>query len=255
MNAGRAEAAFWAAFLHNRNVDAATASDGAVAVAGGYAVFVADTLIDQTLGAGTTRPLREDDCEIVESFYAGRGSAATFELDAEVLGRDEDLLRGRGYVEEAARLTVLEGPVGNGAPRNGAGAIAVRTTTDRHAWADLIAGAFEASGDRRFRRTATTTAAAAAALVVAEVDGVDAGAAALGISRDTAILYSAAVLPAFRRRGVHAALLEARLELAAARGASHAMLKTVAGSDAERSALRHGFVRTTSRRRLRRELT
>ncbi|HEX3468236.1 MAG TPA: GNAT family N-acetyltransferase [Candidatus Elarobacter sp.] len=251
MNAGRAEAAFWAAFLHNRNVDASTASDGAVAVAGGYALFVAGSLIDHCLGAGTTRPLRDDDCEVVESFYRGRGTAAGFELDAEVLDRDAPLLRERGYTDEGTTFVVLEGPVGNGAVHNG---VATRTTTDRHAWIELIARAFGYGDDPLLRRTLQTTAAAAGALVVASVDGVDAGAAALGVSRDTAILYSAGVLPEFRRRGVHGALLAARIEQAAARGASHAVIKTEAGSDAERSALRHGFARTTLRRRLRREV-
>ena len=250
MNAGRAEAAFWAAFLHNRNVDAVTAGDGAVAVAGGYALFVGRTLIDHALGAGSTRPLRADDCEVVESFYGARGAAAGFELDADVLDRDQALFRSRGYADEGRILAVLEGPTAAAAAAPG---IAVRRTTDRRAWVELIARAFDDAPDETFRQTLQTNAAAAHVLVVASVDGGEAGGAALGIAGDTAILYSAAVLPAFRGRGVHAALLVARLGLASARGAANAVFKTAPDSPAERSALRHGFVRTALRRRVRRE--
>jgi ribosomal protein S18 acetylase RimI-like enzyme len=250
MNAGRAEAAFWAAFLHNRNVDAVTAGDGAVAIAGGYALFVGGTAIDHVLGAGSTRALRADDCEVVEGFYGARGAPAQFELDAEVLERDAALLRDRDYAGEGQELAVLEGPTTAGAPPAG---IAIRRTTDRRAWADLVARSFDGELGDALRPTLQANAAAAHVLVVASVDGTDAGAAALGIAGDSAILYSAGVLPAFRRRGVHEALVVARLGLASARGAGTAVLKTQPDSPAERNAIKHGFERTALRRRVRRE--
>jgi len=249
MNAGRAEAAFWAAFLHNRNVDAATAGDGAVAVAGGYALFVGSTLINRVVGAGSTRPLRADDCEVVEGFYGNRGAAARFELDADVLERDEALLRERGYADEGETLAILEAPTaGVTAP-----SITVRRTTDRRGWVELLARSFEDQPGDTIRRTLQMNAAAAHVLVVASLDGTEVGAAALGIAGDTAILYSAGVLPGFRRRGVHAALVGARLGLASARGAGNAVLKTVPDSHAERSALKQGFARTALRRRMLRD--
>jgi GNAT superfamily N-acetyltransferase len=250
MNAGRAEAAFWAAFLHNRNVDAVTAGDGAVAVAGGYALFVGGTLIQRVVGAGSARALRPDDCQVVEEFYGARGAAAQFELDTDVLDRDQALFGGRGYADEGVSLAVLERSVTAG---DSIGGIAVRRTDDRRAWADLLARTCDDAPDQTMRQTLLANAAAAHALVVASIDGVEAGAAALGIAGDTAILFSAGVLPAFRRRGVHAALLLARLALAASRGAGKAVVKTTKDSPAEHSALKHGFVPSSVRRRLRRE--
>ncbi|HWT04515.1 MAG TPA: GNAT family N-acetyltransferase, partial [Xanthomonadales bacterium] len=97
------------------------------------------------------------------------------------------------------------------------------------------------------------TAAAAHVLVVASIDGDDAGAAALGISGNTALLCSAAVLPAFRRRGVHQALVAARLAIAHERGATAAALKAVADSPAELSAAKVGLARTGLRRRVLRD--
>ena len=248
-------AAFWAAFLRNRNVDAGSAGDGAIPVAGGYAIYVTATRFDFAMGAGTTRALRDDDLAVVEEFYAARARPARFELDEAVLARDGALLRDRGYAEEDRVLAVLERPVGAAPP---AGAISVRTTTNRRAWTELAVRAFDepAAGVADvavLRKTLQTAAAAAHVLVVATVDGDDAGTAALAISGETALLCSAAVLPAFRRRGVHQALLAARLAIAHERGATGAALKTVADSPVERSAAKLGFARTGLLRRIQRD--
>jgi GNAT superfamily N-acetyltransferase len=252
MNPDCAAARLWAAFLRNRNVDAGTAGDGAIPVAGGYALYVRGTRFDFALGAGTTRPLRDDDLAVVEEFYAARAHPACFQLDEAVLARDGALLRGRGYAEDDETLAVLEAPAGAAPP---AGPVTVRPTTNRRAWAELALRGFAdgASDAGLLRRSLETTAAAAHVLVVASIAGEDAGAGALGIAGETALLWSAAVLPAFRRRGVHQALLGARLALAHERGATAAALQTVADSPAERSAAKLGFARTGLRRRMRRD--
>lgn len=252
MNPDRAAARLWAGFLRNRNVDAWTAGDGAIPVAGGYALYVSGTRFDFAMGAGSTRPLRDDDLTVVEEFYGARAHPARFELDEAVLARDGALLRERGYAEEDHTLAVLEGPVAGAQPD---GAVSVRTTTNRRAWAELAVRAFaehSAADLPVLRRTLQTAAAAAQVLVIASVGGEDVGTGALGISGETALLWSGAVLPAFRRRGVYQALLAARLALAHERGAKGAALKTVAGSPVERSAAKLGFARTGLRRRVHR---
>ncbi|HEV2641358.1 MAG TPA: GNAT family N-acetyltransferase [Candidatus Elarobacter sp.] len=249
MNPDRAAAQLWAAFLRNRNVDAGTAGDGAIPVAGGYALYVSGTRFDFAMGAGSTRALRDDDLAVVEEFYAARAHPARFELDVAVLARDGALLYDRGYAEEDETLAILERPVGTAPP---AGSVTVRTTTNRRAWTELAVRAFEDRGDdvQLLRRTLQTAAAAAHVLVVASLDGDDVGTGALGISGETALMWSGAVLPAFRRRGVHQALLAARLALAHERGATAAAFKTTAGSPAEHSAAKLGFARTGLRRRV-----
>jgi GNAT superfamily N-acetyltransferase len=248
----RVEAALWAAYLRNRNVDASTAGDGAIPVAGGYAIYVADSRLDFAVGAGSTRPLREDDLAVVEEFYAARAHPARFELDVEVLGRDGDLLRARGYAEEEFTLAILEGPTQRSIP---AGPVTVRTTTNRNGWADLATRAFAAGSggeDATLRHTLETSAAVAQVLCIASLDGQDAGVAGLAVYGDLALLVSGAVLPAFRGRGVHTALVGARLALAHALGATRASLKTLPGSAAERSAHRFDFTRTGTRKRVQR---
>ncbi len=250
-DAERAEAAFWAGFLRNRNVDAGTAGDGAVSVAGGYALCVVGTMLTHAIGAGSTRPLRADDCEVVEGFYAARGLPTCFELEEDALLRDEALLRERGYADDPIELIALESPVAVRPPVDG---IAVRATTDRRAWSELLERCIAEQIDDPglLRRQALLNASAGHVLAMASIRGEDVGVGAVGIAGDTALLYSAGVLPMFRRRGVHGALVAARLTMAHGRGAAAALLKAVPDSPSERSALGLGFTRTAVRRRVRR---
>jgi GNAT superfamily N-acetyltransferase len=253
MNAARAEAAFWSAFLRNRNVDAGTSGDGAVPVAGGFALCLAGTYLELGMGIGTTRPLRPDDLAVLAAFYGRRGLPARLELDEAVLARDRDLLEAGGYAEDGPARTLFEAISAEVAPVEG---VAVRTVTDRRLWAELAVracadGVAEADRDRQ-RRSLQADAAAAHGLFVASLGGADAGVGALGISGDVAFLFGGSVLPAFRNRGVHRALVAARAAFARERGAAQAAFKTEAGSFAERSALRLGFVATAQLRRMRR---
>ncbi|MDB5095159.1 MAG: family acetyltransferase, partial [Candidatus Eremiobacteraeota bacterium] len=192
-----------------------------------------------------------DDCEVVEGFYAARGLPAAFEFEEGALLRDEALLRERGYAEEPIDLVALEAPVAVRPPVDG---IAVRATTDRRAWSELLerCSAEQFADAGMLRRQAQLNASAGHVLAVASIRGEDVGVGALGIAGDTAILYSAGVLPEFRRRGVHGALISARLALAHGRGATKSLLKAVPDSPSERSALGLGFTRTAVRRRVRR---
>ena len=111
----------------------------------------------------------------------------------------------------------------------------------------------------RLRRTTYVCASAASALVAVRVDGRLAGGGALGVTGDVAFLFCASTLPAFRRRGVHAASVSARLALGRSRGATFALMTTPAGSDAVGSAQRVGlhpsYERTRYRKRVGRRAT
>jgi len=255
MNADRAEAAFWAAFLRNRNVDAGTSADGAVPVAGGFGLCLLGTFLEYGIGIGSTRPLRPDDLAVLGEFYARRGLAARLELDETVLARDRAVLAAGGYAEDGPRIAALEAAAGAGAAFAPVEGVVVRPAGDRRAWTELVVRGFAdtVAEDRqaRLRRTLQAAAAAAQGLFVASVGGTDAGAGAVGISGDVAYLFGAAVLPAYRGHGVHRALVGARMAFGLTRGASRAALKTEPGSSAARSALRLGFELTALRRRVR----
>jgi ribosomal protein S18 acetylase RimI-like enzyme len=244
----RAEAAFWASFIRNRNVDAASSDDGAVAVAGGYADYVAGTYHQIALAIGSTRPLRDEDLDALEAFYRRRGAPVRAELRDDVLARDRELFDARAYAVDDLTLAWYE----TDAVPAAAPPIAARLERNRATWVTVVTRAFAEGGipDEMSRRSADLCAAAASALFVVEVDGALAGAGAVAVAGDAALLYCGAVAPAFRRRGAHRALLHARAAFGLSRGASRTIVKVPVGSDSESSVRAAGFRRTLSLRRV-----
>ncbi len=84
-------------------------------------------------------------------------------------------------------------------------------------------------------------AAAGAVRYAAWRDGIIAGGATMRIAEGVAQLTGAATAPAHRRRGVHTALLSARLADAAAAGCDVAVITTQLGSKSQQNAQRQGF--------------
>lgn len=79
------------------------------------------------------------------------------------------------------------------------------------------------------------------------INGVIAGAAGMSILETAqgkvAQLYIDSTLPTFQRRGVHGALIRARLNEAKLAGCSHAMLSAREGTGSARNAVRAGLER------------
>lgn len=80
-----------------------------------------------------------------------------------------------------------------------------------------------------------------APMLIASIDGEEAGGAAVSFAGRVAHMSGAAVLPRFRGRGIQRALTEARLRLARERGCVLAKLDVEAGSVSHRNAERAGF--------------
>jgi GNAT superfamily N-acetyltransferase len=79
------------------------------------------------------------------------------------------------------------------------------------------------------------------------VEGQPAGAGALAVSDGVATLFSASTRAAYRHRGVHTALLQARLAAAAEAGCDIAIVLATPGSASATSVLRKGFRRAYTR--------
>ena len=73
------------------------------------------------------------------------------------------------------------------------------------------------------------------------MDGQLVGGGGLEIHNGLAGLMAAGTLPAFRKRGVHTALLYARLAAATKAGCDLAMIHTRPGAESQRNVLRAGF--------------
>jgi GNAT superfamily N-acetyltransferase len=76
---------------------------------------------------------------------------------------------------------------------------------------------------------------------VAEVDQTPAAFGVLHIQGTTALIDGAATVPDFRGRGIHKALLAARIEYARAQGCTHAFSRTGAGSLSQHNMQKLGF--------------
>lgn len=77
--------------------------------------------------------------------------------------------------------------------------------------------------------------------MMAMLDGQCVGAGGMGMHDEVCALFGLSVLPEFRRRGVQQALIAARLNYAAARGARLATIGSRPGAPTERNVRRMGF--------------
>jgi len=253
LRAERAEAAYWATYARNIPTTDDNRDTGAVPVAGGYAICLQGSSIEYGLGVGTSRPLREDDLRIVDEFYGSRSLASRLELHPLVAERDALLVTRWGYRPER-EMTMLEREIETDPVI--AAAFSVETLTSRkQEWSELVVGGLAdsvAAADlEQARRTTHVCASAASALVAIRVEGRLAGGAALGVTGDAAFLFCASTLPEYRRRGVHAALIRARLAIGRSRGATFAFMTAPPDSAALRNAQAAGFTATYVRQRLR----
>jgi len=76
---------------------------------------------------------------------------------------------------------------------------------------------------------------------LAELDGQPGAAGVLCIHEGVALFGGASTVPALRRRGLQAALLEERMRVAHERGCDLAMMAAEVGSDSQRNTERKGF--------------
>jgi hypothetical protein len=252
LRAERAEAAYWATYARNIPTTDDTRDTGAIPVAGGYAICLQGTLLQYGLGVGTSRPLREDDFRIVDEFYGSRRLPSRLELHPVVAERDASIVARWGYRPERA-IAMLEREIGPD-PLLPAGFSVETLTTRKLEWTELVAAGLRDTAPRadieRLRRTTHVCASAAGALVAIRVEGKLAGGGALGVTGDAAFLFCASTLPEYRRRGVHAALIGARLAIGRSRGATFAFMTAAPDSDALASAESAGFSATYVRQRL-----
>lgn len=204
--------------------------------------------INKLIGAGFDGPLDPDRLAALEATWHARGEPVRVELASLAAPRTAEQLTARGY-----RLLGCEHVLAR--PLTLADADrppALPVHRDHAAWqAALVAGFTAPDGTGApvddYARDAVETAMQDFAdtrgfdRYLVSVDDQPAGAATLRIDDRVALLCGAATLPAFRRRGVQAALLTARLRDAARADCDLAVLTTAPGSLSQHNAARQGF--------------
>lgn len=216
-------------------------------VAGGRAVYGGvGSPLTRAIGLGMGGPVTAADLDRLEAFYGSRGVPVQVEVCPMADPTLPDLLGRRGYrvtdfenvlVREVARDEALP-PAPRGVEVREAGAGEAET------WAATVArGFFDPEPAPPAMPTVFITFGSMPGVtrLLALLDGVPAGGGCLAMHGGLASLFGASTLRAARGRGVHAALLLARLTRAAAGGSDLAALGSLPGGTSQRNAERLGF--------------
>lgn len=214
-------------------------------VAGGTSVMFAGvgSPITQTFGLGLHETLRNEDLDAIERFFRSRGSAVFHEVcplaGVDVFAR----LAGRGY-KPVELSSVLYQPIDAGTRVTANPELKVRRVeqTEVGMYAKVSAQGWSEHPELMpYVEGFARLSAACATCFIAERDGTPIATAALFMHEGTALLAGASTIPAGRRLGAQNALLDARLQTAAANGCNLAMMVAAPGSASQRNAERQGF--------------
>ena len=214
--------------------------------AGAYAVFDGvHSPVTQTFGLGIFEELSATSLDIIERFFLDRGAPVLHEVSPLAGVAALDLLCARQY-RPIEISSVLYRPVEKPAAGDHAN-IRVRLTGPEEAqlWTNTSARGWTHEHpellDFLLRSSAISSAREGSLCFLAEVDGQPGAAGALCIHEGVALFAGAATIPEMRRRGLQAALLEARMRYAFDHGCDLALMVAEAASNSQRNAERQGF--------------
>lgn len=220
------------------------------AIGEGAASYVrADWPINTAIGLGLANVGQSDQLDEVEAFYAPFGVAPRVVVCPFT---DRDLLRQLGrrgyYVAQFMNVHARLIAPADGAPPGAQDGVAVTRVSPEQAddWAliNVRSGRGEddiPADDKWLALAQFAMRVPCVTGFIAWIDGQPAGGAAVGIRDGMASFFSTATHPRFRRRGVQAALIRARLAFAQRAGCDLAVVTTSPGSDSQRNVVRHGF--------------
>jgi GNAT superfamily N-acetyltransferase len=207
--------------------------------------------MNKVIGAGLDTRFTADDVAALEDRYRACDERARFELATLGVPANATALTARGYrLLGFENVLVRPLPIGH---REVAGTEVRRVDTETtRVWRDTYIDAAAANDDTgagvdQFSRQVIVDAldddlaAGTGDRYLAYVQGRVAGVASMLVHGRIALLGGSATLPSCRRRGVHTALIAARLTEAGERGCDLAAITAAPGSRSEANAVRHGF--------------
>lgn len=219
----------------------------ALPAAGGYAIFAGvDSPLTQAIGLGMDGPVATAEVERMEAFYRSHGADVHIETCPLADPSLHAILTARGYrTEERSHVLARPLPAPElGAPAQSAVTVRVPSPEEAEMWARTVATGVVDGGHIAPSLLAlfvTLAQLPSATCFLASLEGRPAGGGAVAVYRGVAALFAASTLPEFRRRGVQAALLQARLAFAVAAGCDIAMVMTEPESASQRNVERQGF--------------
>jgi GNAT superfamily N-acetyltransferase len=218
-------------------------------IAGGIAVFAGiDSPITQAIGVGLNGPVTDAELDALGEFFKARNAPAAIELCPLVEMSLYEKFAGQGYkllevsdvliLDDLARARITtETPPGV--------TICAATRDGSKLWTQTVAQGFA----EHFPVTQAILnvmegfchRSGPSCFYLALVDGEPAGGGVVSAYKGVGGLFGASTLPAFRRRGVQAALLNARLAWARDHGCDLAVSIAQPGSTSHRNIERFGF--------------
>lgn len=218
-------------------------------ICGGHMVFAGlGSPIGRATGVGLDRPLTAMDLDRIEQFYAQCGAPSQVDLTPLHEPAILELFKDRGYAiaelnnvlyrkldsaEEYCALCAPEFEIRSSPPEESEIAGEIVETAffpdgTPEACRGLIAPLYQMEGGLAFVATAAgTPVACGTGLVIAK--------------HRVFALCGAGTLPAYRRRGLQTALLQARMSAALKAGCDYAVVVTQGGTTSQRNAERLGF--------------
>jgi GNAT superfamily N-acetyltransferase len=213
---------------------------------GAYAVFDSiDSPITQTFGLGIFEELSTASLDVIERFFLDRGAQVMHEVCPLAGVTALGLLCARQY-RPIEISNVMYRPIEEPASHDAANSnVCVIGSEEAQIWTNVSAKAWSHEHPELFdfvlEAGAIFGAREQSPCFLAKLDGQPAAAGALYIHNGVALFSGAATIPEMRRRGLQAALLEARMRYAFNHGCDLAMMVAEAGSDSQRNAERKGF--------------
>jgi len=213
-------------------------------IAGGIGVFAgAESPLTQVVGIGLNGPVHDTEIDTIETFFRCRGARVTIDLCPLA---DPGLLQAlgeRGYrATEFNNVLVksLEGVAVTLAPR-----VRRALPDEGEHWSRTVGEGFfeqaDLTGEEMDVGRAVFSMAGSLCYLAATQAGETAGGAAMAVRDGLAILFADGIVTRFRRQGLHAELIAARLNEAIAQGCDLAAATTLPGSPSQRNYTRAGF--------------
>jgi GNAT superfamily N-acetyltransferase len=218
-------------------------------VAGAYVLYDGpDSPLTQTFGLGLFEPVEPDDLDRVESYFRDRGAPVYHEVSPLATAALGATLAERGY-RPVEMSSVLFRPTGLPLPHSPSAESGIRVRelpdSESDAWARVLAEGWRAEMPQFepfiLGLSRVTARSRVTHCFLAELEGVGIAAGSIQVGDGVALLAGASTVPAYRRRGAQAALLQARLQFAAQQGADLAVMLAEPGSTSQRNAERQGF--------------
>lgn len=213
-------------------------------VAGGCAIFVgANSMLTHAIGLGLDGPVTAAEVDRMESFFRSRGAAANVDLCPYAHPTLTGQLSRRGYRAVEFNNILVRSLRGAGA---GPGDARIRAAGPGEAglWAQTVGAGF-------FERDQLAAEEIEVGLTLFRARGVrcffgcpermPAAAAAMSSHDGVALLFADSTIQTWRGKGLHAALIRARLDEAIRAGCDLAAAGVLPGSVSERNYHRLGF--------------